>query len=262
MTANHFVCDPAKYCRDASCCKGGILAPGLTFGDVYRISKHTGESPESLWHSRGDIVVITQDKYEIELLAIPGLFHDPCPFLDEETAKCAVYPVRPMSCASFPLSIPLSDTDLYEEVKRAYPCVRKQGQSTRQTMWVLNLNGLMEAERKTDEMISGSGLPLVKVKRPEQYADLARTALDMQHARGPEGRSWRTERLEAAAGQATAIRSYHDYYDRLHLLLRPVLFAIHEDEIGDDIAKWQKLFGRLYGETSQEYEKLLSEASF
>jgi Fe-S-cluster containining protein len=75
----------------ANCCKK--MTPTLTKDDRKRISAHLGISPKAF---KEKYLEYHKDDNDWRMQ------QQPCVFLDPDTNKCTIYPVRPADCAGFP----------------------------------------------------------------------------------------------------------------------------------------------------------------
>lgn len=88
----------------ANCCK--TMTPTFTFKDIKRIAAYLNMSPAAFrkkW--------LTYEKRDKDWVNSK----QPCQFLDLQTNKCTIYPVRPADCAGFP-HFKKKQPDLYMHV--------------------------------------------------------------------------------------------------------------------------------------------------
>lgn len=105
-----------------ACCKKETSPVNITLGDIDRISKFVGKTPEELIGNeikiRPFLDVDTPGRFELEL-GLPK----PCHFWKD--GKCSIYKARPLNCRLFPFWLFAHFTD--EEVKLqtlpGYDCI-------------------------------------------------------------------------------------------------------------------------------------------
>ncbi len=246
MTA-YFKCD-VQYCKDATCCRSVENKPGLSIGDLVRISKHISQDIHTLWQTRGELNLgpINETSSEVFNLEL-GFRHDPCPYL--RSNKCGIYPVRPVTCAGFPFL--LQSTDNWQD----YPCLKDKKRNARQLEFASKLDLIRYEEREQTIVKLGESY----VQAPQQillqraYNFAAKKATGSIHMKRAIQASKRLLKIVQTGAEIHA----DDYRDLVGRILNP---------------KWHELIGlslktitehdlRKIEATTEEYLALLREFS-
>lgn len=258
----YFRCDPHELCEGAACCKGLESQPTITLGDYFRLSAHTNQKMDQIWHQNGDIYLLRHnDVYFLTL----SLLHDPCPYLGEDL-RCGVYESRPYICATFPVGLFQDHADQIDTHYKDYRCLRDVQLSPEQLELKRRLDVIKEREDTLEfELLwKPIGGPIYfDFPHMPAYFHLARSAVLKQIVRDPLRTSPRSRKLVDSIREMKRIKNgtTGNIYLEGNLwrrLIYPAVFAAVEDEVGERLKSLTKADLEPFEETSAEMKKLIS----
>ena len=272
MSENYFKCEPGRFCQDATCCRTVETQPCVSVGDFLRLSEYTDEPPEHIWKSRGDVSLSKHsDMKSGQFLVTLSLLHDPCPYLTDDS-KCGIYAARPLGCASFPLVLYAEQNESRRQYEH-YACLKGAEARPEQIGLWQQLRDILQTEAETEIAHFWRGKTIyIDASKTSDYFRFAGQAMDLQLKRDPKLKSYdpetrpdccskRSVKLMKAIKQAIQMSNSGELqndvktYDYIELL-RPVMFAVLEDDIAERLATLDGKAREMYKETSERWKNL------
>jgi Fe-S-cluster containining protein len=260
MEQKYFQCRPGELCEKAECCRSLETAAALNLGDYYRLSRATGESMVSIWRAKGDVAFDT-DAVRLTAKIRLSLLHDPCPYLNEES-RCRVYAARPLPCATFPASIYLFRSEIYEDAEKDYVCLRGVVPSSEGIELALGLEEIAREENEIEDRYFWRGkFRNINVQSIfDNFDNVTQSALESAIRRDPEDTNRRASRIGLAI-----THNYHfvpqtcsnEESAFLCSILRPIIYAKYEDEIAKCFAEVDKKVLKMLDETTRRIRALM-----
>ncbi|MBN2043295.1 MAG: YkgJ family cysteine cluster protein [Candidatus Aenigmarchaeota archaeon] len=262
--AEYFRCDPGKYGCNASCCRDNESTPSLTVGDLYRISRKTGERIEDIWKTKGSVVLQMPPGMKNSFFVTPGLFHNPCPYLNGDN-QCDIHDSRPISCANFPVFHQVLEGADLENDKIKYDCMEGCEFSSEQIEIAKRVEKIQEAENITALKILGEIFWPIVIEGPSDLKKYTAQARETFAKKDPSFTTMRgmllKQNIDYVEGQAGMfIEGISNPFNQVHMA--PIFHAIYDDYFTEVITgKWNEI-RRAVRQTSREYLEVLGGIPF